>query len=76
MGRGLERTRFNEEVMADAERVLCDRLGPTAPRLGFHLVGGTAVAIHLGQRRSVDLELMISPVSPLVCKMMYVRSER
>ncbi|NBQ47207.1 MAG: hypothetical protein EBU33_01940, partial [Sphingobacteriia bacterium] len=32
------------------------QLGPAATAEGFHLIGGTAVAIHLGHRQSVDFD--------------------
>jgi hypothetical protein len=36
-------------------RVLAE-LGPLLTKQGFYLAGGTAVALHLGHRRSVDLD--------------------
>jgi hypothetical protein len=40
-----------------AEQLACLRwLGPAATRLGFHLAGGTAVALHCGHRESVDFD--------------------
>ena len=40
-----------------AEQLAClRRLGPAATRLGFHLAGGTAVALHCGHRESVDFD--------------------
>lgn len=44
------------EVLPD-EQVACLRgLAPAATALGFYLAGGTAVALHLGHRRSVDFD--------------------
>ncbi|MBI3822478.1 MAG: nucleotidyl transferase AbiEii/AbiGii toxin family protein [Planctomycetes bacterium] len=37
------------------ERVLA-QIGPVLSHRGFYLVGGTAVALHLGHRRSVDFD--------------------
>ena len=47
---------LHPEVMPDAQRELLEGLGPVATELGFYLGGGTAVALHLGHRRSVDLD--------------------
>jgi hypothetical protein len=41
-----------DEVTLDALRVL----GPVMTGLGLYLGGGTAVALHLGHRRSRDLD--------------------
>ena len=41
-------------MAADKNRVLA-QIGP-ASRRDFYLVGGTAVALHLGHRRSVDFD--------------------
>ena len=44
------------EVLPE-EQVTCLRiLAPVATSLGFHLAGGTAVALHFGHRRSVDFD--------------------
>lgn len=37
------------------QRVLAE-IGPFLSERGFYLAGGTAVALHLGHRRSVDLD--------------------
>jgi len=44
------------DVMPPDQQALLRRLGPFAMRHGFYLGGGTAVAIQLGHRRSVDLD--------------------
>ncbi len=44
-----------EVMRPDQVRVLA-RLAPLASELGFYLAGGTAVALHLGHRRSFDLD--------------------
>ena len=44
------------DVMPPGQQALLRRLGPFAMRHGFYLGGGTAVAIQLGHRRSVDLD--------------------
>lgn len=47
---------MHEEVLAEAQRRVLRAVGPRLSAAGFYLVGGTAVAIHLGHRRSVDLD--------------------
>lgn len=44
------------EVLDAAQAALLGRLGASMTRDGFYLAGGTAVALHLGHRRSVDLD--------------------
>jgi hypothetical protein len=47
---------IHAEVLPD-EQVACLRgLAPVATGMGFYLAGGTAVALHLGHRRSVDFD--------------------
>jgi hypothetical protein len=46
---------FHPEVMPAAQQQALHQLGPIASRLNFYLGGGTALAIQLGHRRSVDL---------------------
>ena len=43
------------DVLPAAQREIWDQLRP-APQLSFVLYGGTAVALHLGHRRSVDFD--------------------
>lgn len=47
---------FHAEVMPPGQRAVLGRLGPLASPRGFSLGGGTAVAVRLGHRRSVDLD--------------------
>jgi len=44
------------EVLSAAQKKALRRLSPLMTRRSFYLGGGTAVAIHLGHRRSVDLD--------------------
>jgi hypothetical protein len=44
------------EVLAAAQAAVLLRMGTSMARDGFYLAGGTAVALHLGHRRSVDLD--------------------
>jgi nucleotidyltransferase AbiEii toxin of type IV toxin-antitoxin system len=48
------------EVMPPAQQQILRKLGPIATEAGFYLGGGTAVAIRLGHRRSVDLDWFTS----------------
>ncbi len=47
---------WHDEVMDDPVKVVLSSLAPTMTEKGFYLGGGTAVAIHLGHRRSQDLD--------------------
>lgn len=44
------------EVLDALQVAVLRRMGSPMARDGFHLAGGTAVALHLGHRRSVDLD--------------------
>ncbi len=48
--------RWHPEVMTRAQAGVLARLGPVAAAEGFYLAGGTALALHYGHRRSVDLD--------------------
>lgn len=47
---------FHPEILSSAQDAVLRRLGPLAAQNGFYLGGGTAVALHLGHRRSDDLD--------------------
>lgn len=47
---------LHEEALARPQRGALRALGGRATEEGFYLAGGTAVAIHLGHRRSVDFD--------------------
>lgn len=47
---------FHPEVLPGAQAELLKRLGPMANAEGFYLAGGTALAIQLGHRQSVDFD--------------------
>ena len=47
---------LHPEVLPSEQQDVMRQLGRVAGRLGYYLGGGTAVAIHLGHRRSVDLD--------------------
>jgi hypothetical protein len=48
--------RFYPEVMPEAQQGALRAAGPFTTELGFYLAGGTALAIQVGHRRSVDLD--------------------
>jgi hypothetical protein len=56
VGKEVRVTGFHEEVMSAVQRDLLAELGRVATDLGFYLGGGTAVAIRLGHRRSLDFD--------------------
>lgn len=47
---------LHADVLPPEQQACLSQLGPAATAEGFHLVGGTAVAIHLGHRQSVDFD--------------------
>jgi len=47
---------FHREVLSERQRKALRLLGPKTAAEGFYLAGGTAIALHLGHRRSVDLD--------------------
>jgi hypothetical protein len=47
---------WHPEILTPPQQALFSRLGPIADRLGYYLAGGTAVALHLGHRRSEDFD--------------------
>jgi hypothetical protein len=48
--------KLNRGVLGRSQRTLLPRLAPLAGQRGFYLAGGTALALQLGHRRSVDLD--------------------
>lgn len=55
---------FHAEVMPDLQQRMLRAAGTFAVRSGFYLAGGTAIAIHLGHRRSVDLDWFTPDAMP------------
>ena len=47
------------DVLPAAQQQIWDALA-AAPRLGFVLYGGTAIALHLAHRRSIDFDFFRS----------------
>jgi hypothetical protein len=48
---------FHVEVLSEQQRAILPALGEFTNANGFYLGGGTAVALYLGHRRSVDFDL-------------------
>jgi hypothetical protein len=51
---------WHPEVLARRQQRVLAQVGPELTRRGFYLAKGTAVALHLGHRRSVDLDWFTS----------------
>lgn len=47
---------FHPEALGKAQHRVLRKLGPLVTGWGFYLTGGTALALQLGHRRSVDLD--------------------
>lgn len=56
MGQAGGLNRFHPEILPAAQREALAAVGQLATRYRFHLAGGTAVALQLGHRQSVDLD--------------------
>lgn len=53
---------FHPEILTPRQREVLRSLGSPVSRHGFHLGGGTAIALHLGHRRSVDFDWFRQPL--------------
>lgn len=58
MGRPPRPLTFHPEILRPSQRRVLERLGRLGASRSFYLAGGTAVALHLGHRRSDDLDCM------------------
>jgi hypothetical protein len=56
MAREGESMKWHIEVLSASQLKVLARLGPVMSENGFYLGGGTAVALRLGHRKSVDLD--------------------
>jgi len=56
VGRTKAVTSLHEETLSPVLRQVLRSLGPCSTKHGFHLAGGTALAIRLGHRRSDDAD--------------------
>lgn len=55
---------WHPEILPGQQQRVLAQVGPLLARRGFYLAGGTAVALHLGHRRSVDLDWFTAEVLP------------
>jgi hypothetical protein len=51
-----DRDGLHLDVLPDAQRGLLAEIGPAVTERGFYMAGGTALALQLGHRRSVDFD--------------------
>lgn len=56
MGRSKSKMTWHLEILGPRQRRVLQQIGPTLSHRGFFLVDGTAVALQLGHRRSVDFD--------------------
>lgn len=47
---------WHPEILTRKQERVLAQIGPLLSRWGFYLAGGTAVALHMGHRRSVDFD--------------------
>jgi len=47
---------YHEAILAPTQQALLPRLAAIATAQGYYLAGGTAIALHLGHRESVDFD--------------------
>jgi len=66
---GAMKPRLN--AMARSQKTVLTYLAPFATRRGFYLGGGTAIALHLGHRRSMDFDWFI--LDPLGDRMLLAK---
>ncbi|RLB37497.1 MAG: hypothetical protein DRH12_14275 [Deltaproteobacteria bacterium] len=52
----MQKVSWHTEVLTDRQVSVLGKFGPVAKAKDFYLAGGTAVALYLGHRRSVDLD--------------------
>lgn len=56
---------MHEDILPDGTTTVADTLSQSPAMRSFYLAGGTALALHLGHRRSCDLAfLVVSPSRP------------
>jgi len=55
---------FHPEILSPKQRKTLRLLGPEVTARGFYLAGGTALALQLGHRRSVDFDWFLEDRMP------------
>lgn len=64
------------EALAPAQKKTLAQVASFATRRGFYLGGGTAIALHLGHRRSIDFDWFIeNPLGDPMLLAQYIRSQ-
>lgn len=53
---------FHPEILKTRQRDVLQNLGPAASHYRFYLGGGTAIALHLGHRHSIDFDWFRQPL--------------
>jgi hypothetical protein len=56
MGSETASVKIHLEVLTSRQALVLKAIGPVFSRRGFYLAGGTGLALHLGHRRSIDLD--------------------
>jgi len=67
---------FYPDAISDQQKTVLRALGSIAAEHGFYLAGGTAVALQLGHRRSVDLDWFRQTRGPLSDPMQWAQQLR
>jgi len=67
---------FYPDAISNQQQAVLRELGSTATEHGFYLAGGTAMALHLGHRRSVDLDWFSQDRGPLSDPMQWAQQLR
>lgn len=60
IGEPVEMTTWHTNVIGSRQKSALAKLGPILRSCGAYLAGGTALALQLGHRRSVDLDFFVS----------------
>jgi hypothetical protein len=55
---------LHEEVLTPTQRGMAVGIGTVSSRFGYYLAGGTAIALHLGHRRSEDFDWFVPAPGP------------
>lgn len=67
---------FYPDAISDQQQTVLRELGAISAEHGFYLAGGTAVALQLGHRRSVDLDWFSQDRAPLSDPMQWAQQLR
>ncbi|MCX6538611.1 MAG: nucleotidyl transferase AbiEii/AbiGii toxin family protein [Acidobacteria bacterium] len=56
---------FHEEILTGTQQGMIAQLGAVASKFGYYLAGGTAIALHVGHRRSEDFDWFVPTPGPV-----------